>query len=116
MNKTKQRPFIDTLRDAERGRFLDSLTDEQSKLIEAIKLTGKKGKIVITLEYVPDGEHQVTMKSSFATTVPKASRASTTFFVTDENTLQREDPRQQSMELREVKAPGEGEKLREVQS
>lgn len=99
------RPFIDTLREVEYGHLLDQLSAEQKKLIDAVMETGKKGKLTITLSYIPEGDGQVTIAADEPKlSIPQMPRGKTLFFVTPERNLTQSHPRQIEMEgLRQVK-------------
>ena len=97
-----KRPFIDTFRELEYGHLLDELTDAQNELIQAVQHTNKPGKITIELEYKPEGEGQLVIKSKMNKKLPQLPRGSSIFFVTPERNLTRLDPRQQQLELKQV--------------
>lgn len=101
---SKARPFIDTLRDIEAGGLLDELSEAQFQLIDAIRLSGKSGKLVIELNYKPDGRGQMTIKADVKVKEPELSRGTSLFFLTPEGNLSRRDPRQQDLPLRPVEA------------
>lgn len=91
------RPFVDTLRDLECGVFLESLGSEQHELIQAIQKTNKGGKLVIELDYKPEGNGQMTIAAAVKSKVPQMPRGKSLFFVTPEANLTRTDPRQQEI-------------------
>ncbi|WP_207815485.1 hypothetical protein [Pseudomonas sp. 50_B] len=99
---SKARPFIDTLRDIEAGGLLDELSEAQFGLIDAIRLSGKGGKLVIELTYKPDGRGQMNIKADVKVKEPTLSRGTSLFFLTPEGNLTRRDPRQQDLPLRPV--------------
>lgn len=110
----KARPFLDTLRDIEAGGLLDELTEAQHKLIDAIRLAGKGGELVIKLGYKPDGRGQMTIKSEIKVNEPRMSRGTSLFFLTPEGNLSRRDPRQQDLQLRPVEEDEAPASLRHV--
>lgn len=98
-----KRPFIDTLRETEYGHLLDELSDVQANVVDAAIETGKKGQIIITLNYIPEGNGQITIEADLKHKAPQPPRGKTLFFVTPERNLTRHDPRQQQLEgLRSV--------------
>lgn len=97
-----KRPFLDTFRELEYGHLLDELTDAQNELVAAVQYTNKAGKLTIELEYKPEGDGQLVIKSKLTRKLPQLPRGSSIFFVTPERNLTRLDPRQQSLELRQV--------------
>lgn len=74
------------------------LLEAQEKLQEAVKkaaATGKKASLIIRLDIIPvqaDGE--IVVKDQVTNKLPVPEKASTTFFVNDDGTLTREDPKQ----------------------
>lgn len=98
------RPFVDTFRDIEYGNLLEDLSTAQQKLLDAVMETQKKGKIVITLHYIPEGDGQITVSADEPkVTAPKMPRGKTLFFVTPERNLTRDNPKQIELEgLRKV--------------
>ncbi|MCY1464658.1 hypothetical protein D9M71_827150 [compost metagenome] len=113
---SKARPFIDTLRDIESGGLLDELTEAQHSLVDAIRLAGKGGELVIKLSYKPDGRGQMNIKADVKTKEPVLSRGTSLFFLTPEGNLTRRDPRQQDLALRPVAEDTPPEALRHVSS
>jgi hypothetical protein len=100
------RPFIDLLREVEHGSFLDELTVEQNKLVDLIGLTNKGGKITITLDYKPEGKGQMSINADFKVKSPTISRGKTLMYVTPENNLLREHPKQQKLPLVAINSTG----------
>ena len=100
-----KRPFIDTMRDLEYGHLLDELTETQNEMIAAVQHSNKTGKITIELEYKPEGDGQMIIKTQVKKKMPQLPRGSSVFFVTPERNLTRMDPRQQQLELKSVTAP-----------
>lgn len=101
----KQRPFVDTLRDVEFGSLLEELAEIQHEVVTAVSSTDKAGKIVIELDYKPEGNGQLSIKANVKKKVPQFPRGTSIFFITPERNLTRQDPRQQALELRSVDAP-----------
>jgi hypothetical protein len=99
---SKARPFFETLRDIEAGALLDELSEHQHRLVDAIRLAGKGGELVIKLAYKPDGRGQMNIKAEVKVNEPKMSRGTSLFFLTPEGNLTRRDPRQQDLPLRPV--------------
>jgi len=111
---SKARPFLDTLRDIEAGGLLDELTEAQHHLIDAIRLAGKGGELVIKLTYKPDGRGQMNIKADVKAKEPVLSRGTSLFFLTPEGNLTRRDPRQQDLALRPVEEDQPPSNLRHV--
>ena len=98
-----QRPFMDTLREVERGVLLDELTDIQHQIVEAVQMTNKQGELTIKLKFKPEGAGQVSIETDYKPKIPQLPRGRSIFFVTPEGNLQRDDPRQKDLELKTAK-------------
>lgn len=96
------RPFIDTLRQIEAGFLLEDLAEKQRELVEAIQHTGKKGTLTITLSYVPEGQGQLSIAADLKVKAPQMARGRSLFFITPDANLDRNDPRQQELDIRLV--------------
>lgn len=101
--------FEQTLREMRHGRSLTDLSLELERLIEAVKNTGKAGALTYKLVIKPASAGDtitVQLEDDVTTRMPKAPRGSSIFFVTEQHTLQRGDPRQREFVIHTVaKAP-----------
>lgn len=91
-----QNSFVTTLAELRKGVTVSDLSDELAALVARIRETGKKGSITLKLTLVPadtSGE-AITIDDDISVKLPKLTRSKTTFFTTDENSLQRNNPRQ----------------------
>jgi len=89
------RAFVDTLRDVRDGELLAELPGKLQAVIEAVQATGKKGKLVITLELSPTQANMFVLTDDVKQTIPEPKKETTTvFFITEESDLSRRDPRQ----------------------
>lgn len=100
------RPFFDTARDIRRGQFLEDCADEMQKVVAAVEETGKSGKLVIEIAIKPasKGQGAVMVADKISAKLPQLPVGETILFVTPENNLVATDPRQKSIELKEVAA------------
>jgi hypothetical protein len=83
-----------------RGGFaLHKAGEKLNELVLAVKETGKKGSITLTIEVAPDknDENVVSVAPSVKTKIPEKGFTPGVFFATDTGELTREDPRQQEM-------------------
>lgn len=97
------RPFIDTLRQIERGHFLNELATQQQELIQAIQDTRKQGELIVKLKYQPETDGQLSVEASIISKAPTKTRGRTLFFMTPEGNLDIFDPRQADIsEFKEV--------------
>lgn len=79
------------------GGVIDDITAELRTLIEAIKRTGKPGKISLTLTFKPisGGETpQIEITDKVVVTKPDPNQPASVFYSTAANDLSRFDPRQ----------------------
>ncbi len=93
------RPFDQTLREINNGRLVAELTEELTKVIAAVRRSGKTGSISLTLKLKPRGEtnEQLEVIPTVKGTKPEASRPISIFFVNSDNGLQRDDPTQHTL-------------------
>lgn len=85
------------------GLTHDEITDAMRDLVAAVTDEQKAGKLTITITVKPMGkgdglEVAVAVKAA----PPKETPGVSIFFATPENNLQRADPRQTAMELRDI--------------
>lgn len=78
----------------------DELADGLNDLVHACTETGKSGSITLTLKLKPlSGKaSQIEIESDVKVKEPALPRAKNLMFATPDNNLQREDPRQQTLE------------------
>lgn len=103
------RRFTEYLGMMERGGLNAELGGELKGLLDAIKATGKKGKLTLTLDIEPIGKGEVeTVKvgTAIKVTAPDPARQPTIFFLDDELNLSRSDPRQSDIEDKLRSIPG----------
>lgn len=96
------RPITDILRDIRQGRVVDYATAKMAELMQSIQATGKSGSITIVLKLKPETDNngvvdRVEIESDVKVSAPKASLPKGAFFVSRENDLLRDDPRQREM-------------------
>lgn len=96
------RPFMDLLREQRNGRLHDLLTEKMQELVQSVVEERKGGTLTMTLTVTPKGDGAVLLSDKVAIKTPEPARGESLFFVTPENNLERQDPRQREMELRPV--------------
>ena len=97
------RPFMDFLREHRTGITHDILSDALQELVAAVTQEGKAGKLVLTIGVKPMGKGDgLEVAAQVDCKPPKETAGVAIFFPTPDNNLVRQDPRQQSMELREI--------------
>lgn len=83
-------PFVQTLAQLQKGGFITDCTEKMGQTIAAVKRTGKKGKLVLTLDIHPDdtGEvRTVDITGDARPKLPERKKGATTFFVVGEQSL-----------------------------
>ena len=105
MTKFAGKPFADVLGEIENGQLHGELTEAVYNIIAAVMETRKQGKLKLTLTFSPTGKGTVNVDANFDANEPEHDRPSTTFFVGKDYSLQRNDPDQPKLPLREVGKP-----------
>jgi hypothetical protein len=100
------RPFFDVARELRRGNFLEECADSLQEVIAAVEETNKGGKLVIEISVQPASKGQGAVKVSDRITckLPQLPAGETIMFVTSDNNLVANDPRQSSLELKGIDA------------
>jgi hypothetical protein len=101
------RPFAAVLQEIGGGKFAARLAAQVAELSGAVKTTGKKGSITITIELAhvkKAAQNVVTVAGKSVAKIPEPEDASpsTVFFVDDDGVLSRDDPHQMQLQLRDV--------------
>lgn len=102
MSNISGKPLTDVLGEIENGEFLRELTAKTYDIIRAVMMTRKAGALKINLAITPTGKGTVNVDATFAAKEPEDDRPTTTFFVGRDFSLQRNDPNQPRLPLREV--------------
>lgn len=99
------RPFADWLREQRRGALHDELSDAITELVEACQVTGKAGTLVLKVKLTPS---DASAYAHFEVTddvdvkAPKPDKPASVFFADRDANLVRNDPRQQTLGLRDA--------------
>ena len=98
------RPFFDTARDIRRGQFLDECADKMQEVIAHVAEYGKPAKLLIEITVQPASRTGGAMKVSdkIIAKTPNMPNGETILFVTPDNNLVPNDPRQKSLDLKSV--------------
>lgn len=102
------KPFTDVIGELEGGDLLRQLTEKLYEVSRAVRETRKEGGIALAVKISPTGRSFI-VDAKITAKVPEHDRPSTTFFMTDEGTLMRNDPNQPRLPLREVMDEKTGE-------
>jgi len=100
---SNSRPFYDFLREHRNGATQDELADALQELVAAVTSENKAGRLTLTVSIKPAGNSgALEVGSEVKIFPPKQTPGVSIFFATPENNLTRIDPRQTTMELREI--------------
>ena len=95
--------FIKFLQEHRGGATHEEISDHIRDLVAAVTDERKGGKITITVEIKPIGKGDgLEVGVDVKATLPKVKPGVSIFFATHDNNLQRQDPRQSNLELREI--------------
>jgi len=94
--------FNATVAQLRNGQTQIEASEMLNQLVQACRDTNKVGEITLKIKVRPDGAGQYFLEDQISTNAPKPERAKTLFFGTPDGNLQREDPNQRSLDLRNV--------------
>lgn len=101
-NPAVETPFIQTVSNLCAGDIAREASEEMENLVRAVMATGKKGKLIFTMEIKPTGIKKCVVSASVKTSVPKEDFPVQSMFATERGQLLRENPDQRLLEFREV--------------
>lgn len=104
MSETGPRPFLDYLREHRSGLTHAELSEAMQQLVAAVVEERKGGEITLKIVVKPQGDGAVMVTDEVKVKLPKPSKGGSLFFVTPENNLVRQDPRQSNLPLAEIGA------------
>lgn len=83
------------------GRILDDLHNRQMEVLAAVRQCHKKGKLVLTLEFLPtydeSGLEQIEIYAKVEPKLPLPNRGKNYLYLDDSLGLHRRDPRQRQL-------------------
>ena len=95
--------FNATVAQLRNGQTQIEASELLNELVQACRETNKVGEITLKIKVRPDGATgQYFLEDQVTSNPPKPERGNTLVFGTPEGNLQREDPRQKKLELRNV--------------
>ena len=97
--------FALTLQDLRDGRVHAELTQQFSDLIQKVQETGKAGELTLKIKVKPatrGNVDKVMIADAITINMPKPERGEDVFWLTDDNELSRNHPRQGNLELRDA--------------
>lgn len=92
------KPFTHTLGQLRFGSLSDELTEALGKLTQKCAETGRAGELQLVLKLKPGKAGQIEITDDIKVKQPKEERGTSLMFCTPEGNLQREDPRQMSLD------------------
>ena len=109
--------FLNLLQNHRRGQVLNDIGQAMRSVVDAALLTGKPGGVTIRILIAPTNSGAVEIQDDIKTTMPKARKTSTLFFLDEAGVMVRNDPNQLEIPLRSVEGGKtvDVETLRKVQ-
>ena len=89
------------LKELRRGHTIIEMQEKMQEVVAAVKDTAKKGSLTLQLSIeprTPGDPNEVVIDAIVTSKIPQKTRPKTIFFTTRNNGLQREDPRQGTLE------------------
>lgn len=110
--------FLNTVKTLRNGHTQDELSEALNELVQACRETNKTGEITLKIKVRPDksGNGQYFLEDTFNCKKPESERGQTIYFGTPEGNLQREDPDQKILDLKQVasQAPANTKQLNDT--
>ncbi|HLP07910.1 MAG TPA: hypothetical protein VK178_07070 [Opitutaceae bacterium] len=98
--------FVAVLTQLHRGSAVVDASEGLAEVVKAVRENGKKGKLTLTIAVVPLSKGDaVDLVCEVTTKTPKPNKGSSLFFVSEDGTLVRNDPRQGELKLTVVGEP-----------
>ena len=100
--------FAVFLQDLQDGRTHSELSGNLTELLQTVRETGKGGSLTLKIKVKPSGRgadvDKVSITDAITLDLPKLERGDDLFYLTDDNELSRNHPRQGRLELQEAPA------------
>lgn len=110
------KPITQVLAKLQNGLFVDKCTDLFTEVLRNVELTGKAGKLTITLD-VKKVNALVSILAKVTDKTPEAVPDADMFYLTDDIELSVDNPKQRKLDLRVADSPREvrgGDQARQV--
>lgn len=96
-------PFTEAVMEKQRdGALLGELNEHLANMLVAVFETGKPGSMTIKLKFARTGKGTVSVADSVDVNIPEHDKPITTFFVTQDWNMRRDDPSQPNLPLQNV--------------
>lgn len=86
--------FADTLQDLRYGTLHDELSEKMQEVVNACMDTKRVGSLTLKINFKPGKAGELEVTDKVTASIPELERGTSIMFVTPEGNLQREDPRQ----------------------
>lgn len=97
MAEAKKLSMTEFLMKVREGGAVEELRQAVEDCTRAVNVTGKPGKVTLTMEIKPNGNTAVFVKDTIAAKLPEPNKEDTLFYVTDDGGLSRRNPSQLRM-------------------
>ncbi len=97
--------FALTLQDLRDGRVHAELTQQFGELVNKVQETGKAGELTLKIKVKPatrGNVDKIMIADAITINMPKPERGEDVFWLTEDNELSRNHPRQGNLELRDA--------------
>lgn len=111
-----QKAFAVILQDLRDGRVHAELSQQFGELVNKVQETGKAGELTLKIKVKPatrGNVDKIMIADAVTVSMPKPERGEDVFWLTDDNDLSRNHPRQGNLELRDA-TPTAPSKLKEA--
>lgn len=89
--------FLAALKELRHGAAIVDLSDALTELVQAVRLTGRKGSLLLTLTVAPAAKGEINallLQDDLKIKAPRSERGATILFADNDGMLTRKDPRQ----------------------
>jgi len=97
MAATRAEELVEILKELDQGNTMVEFHSALRETVQAVRETGKPGKVILSLAVAPKGSNKVTVQDEVKTTIPRPDKQKATFFATEDGALSRQDPDQPSL-------------------
>src|SRR6185369_6276585 len=97
--------FLEVVASHRSGDIMPELDEKLTEVLQAVRETGKEGALTLTLKIRPYSKNKietVLIEDEIKSKIPELTKGGSIFFATEDNELHLNDPRQQTLELREI--------------
>ncbi len=91
--------FFDAFRHIDAGNASAETDEQLAEILKAVRATGKKGSVTITLEVAPNGDRGFEVTTKITAKAPQVSFGKAFFFTDRDGHLTRKAPAEEAQEL-----------------